>query len=277
MKRKAQAVEKPGCRRDVDFMTLTFAECVENHAGMELIGKKYERGILREDLLSLRDRYKKYKFHEMSLENNRAVVVVIPGGVAELLEADGGFGSSAAQQLYEEILHLPFDNQYYDKRTKKVFNKHGRLNNCFADRDSDPDIGVGRGTVVDFAHTPLLSKLRARIPNLVEGMHSGKLLKDLYAETNLYVDVNNKATGIGFHGDTERAIVVGVRLGAAQQPLRFRWYHKGTAQGEECVIDLGEGDMYIMCEKATGGDWKKSSMFTLRHGVGLKAKTLPVS
>ncbi len=97
------------------------------------------------------------------------------------------------------------------------------------------------------------------------------LLTGLYAETTLSVDVNKKLTGIGFHGDTERSIVVGVRLGPAQQPLRFQWFKQSQKQGAEHVVHLNEGDMYIMCEKAVGGDWLQKKIYTLRHGVGLKA------
>ena len=35
-------------------------------------------------------------------------------------------------------------------------------------------------------------------------------------------------------------------------------------------IDLSHGDMYIMSEKATGNDWKKSSIETWRHAAGFK-------
>ena len=31
---------------------------------------------------------------------------------------------------------------------------------------------------------------------------------------------------------------------------------------------LNTGDIYIMSEKAVGSDWRKSSMYTLRHAAG---------
>jgi len=33
---------------------------------------------------------------------------------------------------------------------------------------------------------------------------------------------------------------------------------------------LEDGDMYIMSEKASGFDWKKRSIYTLRHAAGEK-------
>ena len=75
--------------------------------------------------------------------------------------------------------------------------------------------------------------------------------------------------GIGFHGDSERKKVIGVRLGASI-PLHFQWFHKSKPIGERVKIMLSHGDMYVMSEKATGYDWKSSSKITLRHAAGSK-------
>ena len=37
---------------------------------------------------------------------------------------------------------------------------------------------------------------------------------------------------------------------------------------EEVILDLEHGDLYVMSEKATGFDWKRSSFPTLRHCAG---------
>ena len=70
--------------------------------------------------------------------------------------------------------------------------------------------------------------------------------------------------------------MIGLRLGHAGTPLRFRWYTKSAPVGEEFAIELNHGDLYVMSDKATGHDWMSSSKMTLRHGTGLKAVTLPV-
>ena len=74
--------------------------------------------------------------------------------------------------------------------------------------------------------------------------------------------------------DTERRIVIGMRVGPASLPIRFRWYTKSAPVGEEFVIELNHGDLYVMSDKATGHDWMSPSKMTLRHGVGLKAPAL---
>ena len=271
-KRRSVGVQKPEEMRECDFMTITFAESVENHAGMQSIGCKLPTGLSRtflQDICKNSD----YVLHHLRCEDDAGLVVVVPNGVERLLGAMGDRQKKpAAQALYEEILGQSFDNQFYNVKRRRVMYKHGRLNNCFADIEQAPQLSVGKGTVVNFSSVPLLSKLRQRLPSLVADSDAKKLLSNLYAETNLYVNVRKKSTGIGFHGDTERSLVVGVRLGPAQQPLRFQWFRRSEKQGAEYIVNLEEGDIYIMCEKAVGGDWLRKKKLTLRHGVGLKAQ-----
>ena len=50
--------------------------------------------------------------------------------------------------------------------------------------------------------------------------------------------------------------------------LVFSWYHRFKKVGETYRHLLNGGDIYIMSEKAVGTDWKRSSIFTLRHAAG---------
>ena len=47
--------------------------------------------------------------------------------------------------------------------------------------------------------------------------------------------------------------------------LCFSWHFQSKKVGEKLEIQLDSGDMYIMSEKAVGTDWKKRSIYTLRH------------
>ena len=241
-------------------MTHTFSECVENHAGMQTIGTKRARGF-SDDLLKTKHAKHGGVLHHLGHGDGYASVWVIPNGVNKLMGAGG------ADKLYAESLGMPFDTRYYDPKKRKVFNKHGRQNNCYADVAQEPDIDKGKGTVVAFDSAPKLQALREKLPTLL-----GDEAEGLYAETNLYTDTRKLKVGIGFHGDTERRLVVGVRLGQASLPLRFQWYHEKVAASEEHVIPLYHGDLYVMSDKATGHDWRRSTIPTLRHGVGRKAK-----
>lgn len=241
------------------FLCHTFSECVENHAGMQTIGNKRSHGFTEAQLEYCHAMHGGELRH-MRRDGERAVVWVLRGGVDKLI------GNGGADELYAESLAQPFDERYYDAKKKKVFTKHGRLNNCYADTAQEADISVGKGTVIAFGTVPKLQALREKLPSIL-----GAEAKDLYAETNLYTDVRRQAVGIGFHGDTERSLVVGVRLGPAQMPLRFCWHFQCKGVGDEYVIELAHGDIYVMSHKATGQDWRRSSRNTLRHGVGRKA------
>ena len=146
-----------------------------------------------------------------------------------------------------------------------VKNKNARWNLCFADYRQEPDYAAGRGRVIDFADLPRLSAVRAGI-----GRFFGAPYARLLAEGNYYYDVAR--TGIGFHGDAERRVVVALRLGAPI-PLHFQWYFRHQPVGARVALQLRAGDMYAMSEKAVGTDWKRSSVYTLRHAAGGPAYT----
>ena len=51
-------------------------------------------------------------------------------------------------------------------------------------------------------------------------------------------------------------------------PMYYHWYYKYRPIGTLYEKMLHSSDIYIMNEKATGNDWKKSSIKTLRHAAG---------
>ena len=145
----------------------------------------------------------------------------------------------------------------------RVVNKHARHNLCFGEAHQAPNYEEGMGTVYAFDEVPLLKKIRCGL-----GEISGEKGTNLQAEGNYYYDV--KSCGIGWHGDSERLKVVGVRLGATI-PLVYCWFYKNkniTPVINNRRLKLEHGDIYVMCQKATGDDWKKGNSYTLRHAAG---------
>lgn len=55
--------------------------------------------------------------------------------------------------------------------------------------------------------------------------------------------------------------------------LQYNWFIDSKAIGERIVLLLNEGDIYFMSEKASGNDWKKRKIVTLRHAAGAKKYT----
>ena len=85
-------------------------------------------------------------------------------------------------------------------------------------------------------------------------------------EGNRYYNLKN--TGIGFHGDTERVVVICISIGCDNYPMRWQWFKDGMPVGKSIDVTLNCGDVYIMSEKAVGADWKLKSKYTLRHSAG---------
>ncbi len=86
---------------------------------------------------------------------------------------------------------------------------------------------------------------------------------------NYYYDLNK--TYIGFHGDAERKIVICARLGG-DMPIYYQWFQNGKKVGDRIKIDVNGGDIYCMSFKATGNDWLKRKIYTLRHAAFVNEK-----
>lgn len=239
-----------------DTYTLTFCDQAENHAGMQKIGSLAKDGFSVEELRSVHTQLTSQGVNcELVDLNDNAVVLVVRNGVNCLLNDNEG-----VNKLYAE--HAELKPQWDTKAVMRgrVVNKRARHNLCFADFDQAPDYDKGKGTVIDFQKLALTNKLRVGLPNMF-----GLKALNMMAEANYYYDV--KKCYIGFHGDSERRRVIGVRLGASI-PLFFQWYKDSTAFGLMTQITLNHGDIYVMSEKSVGTDWKRRKIATLRHAAG---------
>ncbi|KXS19172.1 hypothetical protein M427DRAFT_29147 [Gonapodya prolifera JEL478] len=227
-------------RRQV--ITLTFGERAENHKGMEIIGQAIAagQGFQLADLVAIqgdvRARGGQTELHTLDSGHEKAYVLVIRGGVDVFLRPHGQTHAT----LFDEQKALTYDKKAHIYG--RVVNKHARWNLCFDDDAREPDYERGRGRIVDFDQVPVLKSLREEIS------HLGAKTNDLKVESNYYYDVEK--CGIGFHGDSERRKVIGVRLGTVGTPLFFQWYKNGRPLGGFVEIALAPGDMYFMSEKA---------------------------
>ena len=253
--------------------TITFGDVAENHAGMQMIGALHERGFTLEELTEIQRRLEALgvatRMHSLSdalrtavpgLAVDDAHVLVIRRGVQFVLHGSAEGDTSRVMQ----------ENRALQQDTKalmrgRVVNKRARYNLCFADFDQEPDYTVGKGRVVSYARVPCVSSVRDAIR-----AWCGYLLN---GEGNYYYD--HRKCGIGYHGDSERRKVFAIRMGHPM-PLCFQWFHRSEPVGPRIQLDLDDGDMYVMCEKSVGTDWKRRSIPTLRHATGAdKYTTLP--
>ena len=194
---------------------------------------------------------------------------------AHLLVIDNfveGLAKDSAKTLFDEVTKASINWDSRALMRGQVKNKLARHNICISDEPQTANYEEGKGTVVAFKELPMLNKIRAKLGEL------HPKLTNLPAEGNDYFD--SRQCGIGFHGDAERPLTVGIRLYGSEKAkieFHYQWYQQSKPVGQRMTIDLPNGSAYIMCEKATGFDWKKTAggRLTLRHaaaGGGVKTK-----
>ena len=189
--------------------------------------------------------------------------------------------------VYKELASRRWDAEYLDpnkyrteiidgKEVKvrgKPMTKRARTNLCFVDgREQEPAVLEGKGSIYDLKKMSILDqgvkRLREQIADGLIKIGSKTKVEINVVEGNRYYDLKN--TGIGFHGDTERVVVICISIGCSNYPMRWQWFKDGMPVGRPIDITLNCGDVYIMSEKAVGADWKLRSKYTLRHSAGAK-------
>ena len=238
-------------------ITITFGDCSENHVGMKKNGTISEKGYKSEDL----DIISKY-FSEKDKVVERIDLTTYLGNEnyvgekPELLIIRNAIDNH--KEIFAELNNLEWDSKYFDTRRQKVLNKHARTNLCFSNYSQTADFENKKGTIINYDQ---VSQLNIAKNLLVKSINEQKL----ECEGNKYNNITKN--GIGWHGDAERKKVIGLRLGESM-PLCFNWFKQCKPVGTTFMAQLNSGDIYIMSEKTSGYDWKKRSIYTLRHSAG---------
>jgi len=261
--KKKQKLQKP----PTGTITITFGEQAEGHHGMVIHGEgRADTGFSTDDL-----RDAKKKFDDMGIEteliilNNflpdeikteEASILIARNGVSGIL---GEFGQTD-KTMYDEQVNLKWDKKAFMRG--KVKNKRARYNLVYGEKNIEPDYENKQSRVIAFNDIPITNRIRDALP-----YYFGEITNKLAAEGNYYFIL--KLCGIGFHGDAERKMVIAVRLGLSM-PLHYQWYYRGSPVGKRAEFIINSGDIYAMSEKATGYDWRRSIIPTLRHAAGCK-------
>ena len=282
--------------------SLTCAPGGENHAGMEIIGRMPVKGegFTAQDIEGLGTHFGWGMGKSVQVLDLNAL-----SGVAEIVGLETGdqgrvlllrnwvqtaFEATTVQDIYRELAADAWDAEYLDRnkyRTEiidgvetkvrgKRMNKRARTNLCYvAGREQEPDVWQGKGRIVDLkkkiALNQAVERLRSAIASGLIAIDSKSKVEINVVEGNRYYNLKN--TGIGFHGDTERVVVICISIGCDNYPMRWQWFKDGMPVGAPIDIRLNCGDVYIMSEKAVGSDWKLRSLYTLRHAAGSEKYT----
>jgi alkylated DNA repair dioxygenase AlkB len=271
-------------------VTLTFGDVAESHFGMQNIGKKSKNGFSLHDIRKAEQFFIKKGCKTMIIclndflpseaeseektylniakkeEEFQAYLLVIRGGLGALINDEKGI------ELTTETQFFSWDTKMYNVNKNKVLNKNARHNLNFSYEKQESDFENGKGTTVPWEEVPLIYKTRQELYHAF-----GEVGKDLQCEGNLYYDSGK--TGIGYHGDTERRKVIGVRLGKPMS-MHFQWYYNDRPRSVNISLILQPGDVYCMTEKTVGTDWRPKlsegifkKRYVLRHAAGAKNYT----
>jgi hypothetical protein len=244
---------------NTERISLTMAPGGENHRGNQLIGRMPIKGegFKYSDIDIMGEKIRKSMGDNVEVLNlnNLSGVEVINGlnneDQARVLILRNWASKDKTEQIYKECVEDKWDSKYLDPNKYRTEIKDGK------------EVKVRGKTTLNSE----VSRLRTTLQEaLVEGGSDSKVEINV-VEGNRYYDL--KKTGIGFHGDTERVVVICLTIGGGgDYPMRFQWFKDGMPIGNSIDLALNDGDVYIMSEKAVGADWKLRSKYTLRHAAG---------
>lgn len=189
-------------------------------------------------------------------KGNSAGLLLIRGGI-DIIMGEKGY----ADKMLEEQNKMQYDLKFWSSRFKKTLNNKARYKAVFGEKHIDHDEEYKQPNVIGWDEVPLFKKLRAKLPEVF-----GEKAKDLNAEGNFYYE---EKSYIGYHGDTERKIVICCSLGAPAT-LRFVWREPGSNKDYKGPFSftVSHSDLYVMSQKCSGYDYKKSSLYRLVHAAG---------
>ncbi len=162
--------------------TVTFSEQVENHVGMQTIGKMSDTGFSIEEMEKFEKACieKGYKTEMVDIESFLDKENTIPPEV-DKKGNDIEFDTEAKILIIRQGVKMLLGDKYKDflKEVKssedivdtkawmkgKVVNKRARYNLCYGEVAQEPDYSKKMGTIVAFKDVPFLSKLREELGN----------------------------------------------------------------------------------------------------------------
>ena len=166
-------------------------------------------------------------------------------------------------KIYNECIQDEWDAEYLDpnkyrteivdgKEVKvrgKRMNKRARKNICWAyGREQEPAVYEGKGRIVDILKRPILNaaveKLKKQITTGLIAIGSKTKVEINVIEGNRYYNLKN--TGIGYHGDTERVVVICLTIGGGgNYPMCWQWFNDAMPIGNNINIGLNLSLIHI--------------------------------
>lgn len=171
------------------------------------------------------------------------------------------FNQQLCDTLYGNIDTFKFDD--FKKMYGKVCDSHSRHLLYIGNTASAPNREESKHTVLPWEDEPELRGIR-------DWMRSSIGQCDEISVGCVLKYPNIERCGISWHGDGDRKKTALFRLGpnSERHPLHFAWFHRHDIVSPVISVELKHGDFIMYSAKATGADFKKSSIPTVRHATG---------
>ena len=188
----------------LEAITLTGGDCGENHTRNQVIGtydvsQRFDGPQLAEVAQRALDMGYKIEAKWLNGALPEALRDFVQGAYVLVIK---GFIDDH-DDIYKELVGLKWDTKA--KMYGRVVNKKLRSNMMIADMEQEANYEEGMGTIHHFDTIPALEVHRQRLMEL-----TGRNIA--VWEGNRYADPDN-THGIGFHGDTERNVVIAACFG----------------------------------------------------------------
>ena len=200
----------------INRYAITFGEVAILHiGGKEYKSKKIINGFSTEELIDINNKYENSEYISLTdnlpdeyKENNKAGVLIFRYDNKKLEENYNlPLNKLEADNLYNEQKNVKYDRKYWDNRRQKTLNKRARYNIVFGQKTIKNSKDYKQNSIIAFSSLKYMNKVRNNLKNIL-----GDKSKKLNAEGNFYFE---DKSGIGFHGDSERKIVICLSLGKA--------------------------------------------------------------
>jgi len=244
---------------------LTLGEQSEIHEGCPISGDGLaEKGFSGDELKKIKTKLNTTVLKTLHTilpkkvqNDNKAYVLHIKNGINQIMNDD-----KYADKMLAEQKKVKYDKYYFDTRWQKTLHMRARYNVIFGNKKIKPSKDYSQSSIIAYNDVPYFKAFRNKLPDFF-----GDKSTNLNAEGNYYYE---EKSGIGFHGDAERKIVICASLGT-ETTLRYYWRAPGSSEpylDKHFDLKIKHGDIYIMSEKASGYDWKSRSKYRLVHAAG---------
>ena len=246
-------------------LTLKGTECTRKcKEGHDYCGFHYKKVDIEKDMIIISFQQKTLSFYDLNnIQKNYEFTKLIhlhdfiPSIEDRKLNEAGILiiKNYVTDHLYKEQKGLDWDKMEY--RRGRIVNKKAKYALKYNHLSQEPDYPNNKERIINFNDMPMLNQLKIDITKKLN------LEDQMSATADYYYNMNT--CGTSYHTTTNN--VFNICLGSSIQ-LHYQWFLNGKPLGDNISITLNHGDLYFISDKASGHDYKRKKIPTLKFAFG---------